>query len=133
MEKKNAKKVTNKGNEYKETKKERELEDLLLLAFVFIGLGFGVAYTQIAAGLLIGFGIGMIFREVSKSREKRGYSMKVPLSVAAYIIILIAVYFIAMGIALIYSYAFFYPFNASYLLIIIGIIFLILYAIERKR
>ncbi|MGC8694079.1 MAG: hypothetical protein ACP5RI_00450 [Candidatus Micrarchaeia archaeon] len=108
-------------------------EDLLLLAFVFIGLGFGVAYTQIAAGLLIGFGVGMIFREMLRPKESRPYTLKMSLSVAAYILILIAVYFIVLGVALIENYVFFYPYNTSYLLVIIGIILIILYGVERRE
>ncbi|MGC8571845.1 MAG: hypothetical protein ACP5LH_00990 [Candidatus Micrarchaeia archaeon] len=108
-------------------------EDLLLLAFVFMGLGFGVAYTQIAAGLLIGFGVGMIFREMLRPKESRLYTLKMSLSVAAYILILIAVYFIVLGVALIENYVFFYPYNTSYLLVIIGIILIILYGVERRE
>jgi uncharacterized membrane protein YsdA (DUF1294 family) len=131
MEKKSIKR--NVMDKNKNINKKERIEDLLLLAFVFIGLGFGIIYTQIAAGLLIGFGIGMIFREFSKSKLERNYNLKVPLGVAAYILILIGLYFIIMGIMLIENYVFFYPFNISYLLIVIGIIFLILYLIERRK
>ncbi|MGC8649045.1 MAG: hypothetical protein ACP5UN_02400 [Candidatus Micrarchaeia archaeon] len=131
MEKRSVKK--NIKNENKNNNNRERTEDLLLLAFVFLGLGFGIAYNQIAAGLLIGFGVGMIFREFAKPKSDRNYNIKLPLGVAAYILILIGVYFVVLGIALIESYLFLYPFNTSYLLIAIGIIFLILYAIERRK
>ncbi|MCL5434011.1 MAG: hypothetical protein M1538_03500 [Candidatus Marsarchaeota archaeon] len=116
--------------------KEREnkiIEDLLLLAFIFIGLGIGIAYLQVAAGLLIGFGVGMIFREFLRPKKDKLQEIAISMNVAAYILVLIGVYFIIMGIVLLENFTFFYPYNASYILVIIGIIFIALYAIERKN
>lgn len=108
--------------------------DTLFIAFVFLGLGIGVAFNQAGAGLLIGAGVGILARGFDKYRmssKSGGVEIATTLSVAAYILMLFGVYFIFLGTTLIYNVALAYPYSLSIPLIVIGLVLVLLGA--RKR
>ena len=106
--------------------KERDIHDTLLLAFIFLGLGIGLAYGQPGTGLLIGAGIGILARGYTKYGNDRKM-VSASLGVASYIIFLLGVYFIFLGISLIEGIIWFYPYAASVPLVLIGLILLIIF------
>ncbi len=110
---------------------ERDIYDMLFLAFLFIGLGIGIAYGQAGSGLLIGAGVGILARGYSKHGDPQTVNMS--LGIAGYIIALIGAYFILLSFALIYNLNFLYPYNASVPLIIVGIALLIMFFKKRDE
>ena len=46
-------------------------ENNLIGAFLFIGIGIGLITGQVAAGVLIGFGVGIILAYLSSEKSRR--------------------------------------------------------------
>ncbi len=51
--------------------KNKQVIDLLFVGGLFIGLGIGMIYNQVAAGVLIGMGCGFIASFVAKLLMKK--------------------------------------------------------------
>lgn len=111
--------------------KERNINDTIVLAFMFLGLGVGVAFGQAGPGLLIGAGIGILARGISKYSKTDPTAIALSFGVAGYIVGLIGVYFIFLGISLLEGVTWVYPYGASVPLVVIGLILLIIFF--RKR
>ena len=105
--------------------KERDPHDMLLLAFIFIGLGVGVAFNNPGPGLLMGTGIGVLLRGLSKYGSNP-QQIAISLSVASYILALFGLYFIFLGLILLYGITF-QTYGTSVLLLIVGFIMLVLF------
>ncbi len=48
--------------------KDRDLSGLLFVAFMFLGMGVGFLFDQVASGLFIGMGIGFLAMAVARAR-----------------------------------------------------------------
>ena len=111
--------------------KERDPHDMLLLAFIFIGLGVGVAFNNAGPGLLIGAGVGVLLRGFSKYGSSP-QQIAISLSVASYILALFGLYFIFLGLILLYGITF-QTYGTSVLLLIVGFIMLVLFFRQKSR
>ncbi len=110
--------------------KERDPHDILLLAFIFIGLGIGVAFNNPGPGLLIGVGVGVLLRGFSKYGSNP-QQIAISLSVASYILALFGLYFIFLGLVLLYGITF-QAYGTSVLLLIVGFVMLVLFFRQKK-
>ena len=108
----------------------RDPYDLLLLGFIFVGLGVGLATGQAGAGLLIGAGAGVLLRGFAKAEPAQ---IATSLNIAAYILALLGLYIIFLGVALLFNISSFnYPYGAAAPMLIVGLILLLIFAKMRK-
>lgn len=52
-------------------KKKEKIEDYLFVGALFVGLGLGIYFEQVAVGVLIGLGVGFLLRAIYYLLKKK--------------------------------------------------------------
>jgi hypothetical protein len=114
--------TTEEGNEYH----PRHQRGLLIPAGLFIGLGIGLLTGYPAPGLMIGLGIGLIGSALLKSREypHTGAAAPAMRHGSRWMPALLGIFFILLGISMVWAPENFWPYIGAGFLILVGIWFI---------
>lgn len=111
------------GKDYYQPRHQR---GLLVPAGLLIGLGLGILTGFAAPGLMIGLGLGFIGSAFLKPRERPDADAGAPASHhrSRWMPALLGIFFIILGISMVWAPQNFWPYIAAGFLILIGIWFI---------
>jgi putative Mn2+ efflux pump MntP len=102
--------------------KERNMDGILIPAFLFIGLGLGLLIGQPSVGIFVGIGVGFIAIAIARTKQQMGTGLH--LDAPKFISFLIGLIFVVGGIGLVYFPAMLWPYLGAAVLILLGLWFM---------
>ena len=114
--------TTEEGKEYH----SRNQRGLLIPAGLLIGLGIGLLAGYAASGLMIGLGLGLIGSALLKPREHPAADAAAPgrRHGSRWMPVLLGIFFIILGISMVWAPQNFWPYIGAGFLILVGIWFI---------
>jgi len=93
---------------------------------MFLGMGIGMLFDHAGAGVIIGMGVGFLLDSLMKEEAESKLSLSLPGTVKKASVAALGLFFIALGLAMLYDWSIVWPYGVAAFIIALGLIFLVL-------
>jgi len=109
------------------TERKQNIGGLIFVAFMFMGIGIGMLLDNVAAGTVIGMGIGFLGMAFVRTKEIKPspITLGFPKTIRRLLILAIGILMIVSGLALLWEPELMFPYVISAGIIVVGLIFLV--------
>lgn len=107
--------------------KRADIGGLIFVGCMFLGIGIGMILENVAAGTVIGMGIGFMGMAFLRTKEIKPAPVKLgfPRTLRRLILLSIGILMIVSGLTLLWKPEYMFPYVVSAGIIIVGLLFLI--------